>query len=43
MLGAQLANDFGNVVFLEEADCSYAGCAGLQAGLGVLEGYCSQG
>jgi len=42
-LVAQPADDCGYVVFLEEADGGYAGCAGLQAGVGVLQGYSSQG
>ena len=37
-----MADDCGDVVFLEEPDCGDTGCAGLQAGLGVLQGYSSQ-
>ncbi len=43
LLAAQLADDFGYVIFLEQADGGYAGCAGLQAGLGVVQGYSSEG
>jgi hypothetical protein len=42
-LAAELVDDCGYVVFLEEADGGYAGCARLEAGLGVLEGYASEG
>jgi hypothetical protein len=42
-LAAQLADDCGDVVLLEEADGGYAGCAGFQAGLGILQGYASEG
>jgi hypothetical protein len=38
---AQLPNDCGYVVFLEEADGGYAGCSGLQAGAGVLQSHSS--
>jgi len=39
---AEGADDGGYVVFLEEADGGYAGGAGLQAGLGVLQSNSSQ-
>lgn len=42
LLIAQLADDCGYVVFLEEANGGYAGGAGLEAGLGVVQSYSSQ-
>ena len=35
----QLADDCGDVVFLEEADGGDAGCAGFEAGVGILQSY----
>jgi len=40
-LAAQVADDGGDVVFLEEADGGDAGCAGLEAGVGILRSYAS--
>ena len=43
LLAAQPADDCGYVVFLEQADGGYSGCAGLQAGLGIPQGHSSEG
>jgi hypothetical protein len=42
-LSAELADDCGYVVFLEETDGGYAGCAGFEAGVGILQSYAAQG
>ena len=35
-------DDCGDIVFLKETDRGDAGCAGVQAGFGVLQSYSSQ-
>ena len=39
----QLRDDGGDVVFLKEADGSDSGCAGFEAGVGVLQSYSAKG